>query len=372
MQSSTDCLVQLISIPSIENMHSILKSVLGCPRDKSGLEFDGSRCSCEFGHSYPVVAGIPVLLVEDVPQTIGIAKASIRAARSPQETSAGEEMQYYLETLGISEKERAGIRGELQRGKAGIDPVVKYLVAATNGILYKPVLGNLASYPIPSLPLETGNGKILVDIGCSWGRWSIAAARKGYNVIGIDPSLGAILAARRVSKQLGCEADFIVADARFLPLRAKSVDVAFSYSVLQHFSKADVRSTLAELRRILVPRGCSVIQMANAFGIRSLQNQLRRGFREPADFNVRFWSPHELQSTFSAWLGNTKMSVDGYFGLGIQASDSSLLPGRYRVIVRASEILKTLSRKAKWMRFLADSVYMYSVVEDCRLLAEAT
>ncbi len=351
-------------------MHSFLRSVLGCPRDKSGLEFDGSRCSCEFGHSYPVVAGIPVLLVEDAPQTIGIAQASIRAARSSRETSGEEETQFYLETLGISDKERAGIRGELQRGNTGIDPVVKYLVAATNGILYKPMLGNLASYPIPSFPLEIGNGKILVDIGCSWGRWSVAAARKGYKVIGIDPSLGAILAARRVSKQLGCEADFIVADARFLPLQAKSVDVAFSYSVLQHFSKADVRSTLTELRRILIPSGCTVIQMANAFGVRSMQNQLRRGFREPTDFNVRFWRPTELQSTFSALLGDTEMSVDGYFGLGIQASDSPLLPFRYRAIVRASEILKRLSRNAKWMRFLADSVYLRSVVDDCGILKE--
>jgi hypothetical protein len=155
-------------------------------------------------------------------------------------------------------------------------------------------------------------------------------------------------------------------------LRAKSVDIAFSYSVFQHFSKADVRSSLAELRRILVPRGFSVIQMANTFGIRSMQNQLRRGFREPTDFNVRFWRPTELQSTFSALLGDTEMSVDGYFGLGIQASDSALLPFRYRVIVRASEILKTLSRKAKWMRFLADSVYMYSVVEDYGLLEDTT
>ena len=38
----------------------------------------------------------------------------------------------------------------------------------------------------------------LLDIGCSWGRWSLAAARKGYSVVGIDPSLGAVMAARRI------------------------------------------------------------------------------------------------------------------------------------------------------------------------------
>ena len=40
-------------------------------------------------------------------------------------------------------------------------------------------------------------GSRLLDLGSSWGRWSIAAARKGYSVVGLDPSLGAVLAARR-------------------------------------------------------------------------------------------------------------------------------------------------------------------------------
>jgi cyclopropane fatty-acyl-phospholipid synthase-like methyltransferase len=44
---------------------------------------------------------------------------------------------------------------------------------------------------------QPGAGKLLLDIGCSWGRWSISAARNGWCVVGIDPSLGAIMAARR-------------------------------------------------------------------------------------------------------------------------------------------------------------------------------
>ena len=39
-------------------------------------------------------------------------------------------------------------------------------------------------------------GTRLLDIGCSWGRWSLAAAARGYDAVGIDPSLGAIMAAR--------------------------------------------------------------------------------------------------------------------------------------------------------------------------------
>ena len=45
----------------------------------------------------------------------------------------------------------------------------------------------------------------------------MSAAKKGYRAVGIDPSLGAVMAARRVARQLGLEIKCIVGDARFLP-----------------------------------------------------------------------------------------------------------------------------------------------------------
>ena len=59
--------------------------------------------------------------------------------------------------------------------------------------------------------------------------------------MGIDPSLDAVLAARRVSRQLGVEASFVVGDARFLPFANDSFDTVFCYSVLQHFSKENAK-----------------------------------------------------------------------------------------------------------------------------------
>ena len=66
--------------------------------------------------------------------------------------------------------------------------MVAYLVAATNGFMYLHLLGKLSEYPIPDLRLPEGNGTPLLDVGCNWGRWSIAAARKGYAATGVDPS----------------------------------------------------------------------------------------------------------------------------------------------------------------------------------------
>ena len=71
-------------------------------------------------------------------------------------------------------------------------------VAATCGTMYVPKIGKLSSYPIPTLRLPPGNGRVFVELGCGWGRWCIAAARAGYVPIGIDPMLGAVRAARRV------------------------------------------------------------------------------------------------------------------------------------------------------------------------------
>ena len=102
-----------------------------------------------------------------------------------------------------------------------IDPVVAYLIAATNGLMYRHLIGRLESYPIPDIDLPPGEGRTLLDVGCSWGRWSLAAARLGYTVIGIDPSLGAVMAARRVARQLNLAATFLVGDARHLPFAGR-------------------------------------------------------------------------------------------------------------------------------------------------------
>ena len=84
--------------------------------------------------------------------------------------------------------------------------------------MYKDLVGNLRGYPIPAIGLPAAKGERLLDIGCNWGRWTIAAARKGYRVTGMDPDLGAVLAARRVAEQLGVNAEFVVADVKVSPV----------------------------------------------------------------------------------------------------------------------------------------------------------
>ena len=332
----------------------MLGVALACPRDHYPLTQNDSRLSCAANHGYPVIDGIPILLVDDASQTHGAAYASLRARR--------EDGPYFVDSLGCTPEERDAIRREIAAGgPSKVDPVISYMVAQTNGLLYRPVIGKLSRYPIPELRLDDGDGRLFLDIGCNWGRWSIAAARKGYRVVGIDPSLGAVAAARRLAERLEIDACYIVADARYLPFPDASFDIVFSYSVLQHFAKENVKVALREIARMIEPAGTSFIQMPNAFGIRSLQHQVMRGFRPARDFEIRYWTPRELLRTFETLIGPTDLSADGYFGLGIQPTDVDLLPFKYRVVVRASEKLRTASLKARWMARFADSVYLKSL-----------
>ena len=337
-----------------------LISLLVCPRDHMPLEQEGSFLVCLGGHDYPVVDGVPILLLEDKEQTIGIAKASLASARLVAEGGVPEDP-WFTSTLGITEAEKAGILELARSPSSSIDPVVPFMIGASNGLLYRGLIGKCQSYTIPELRLHPGNGGRLLDIGCNWGRWSVAAARRGYRPVGIDASLGAVLAARRVSRQLGLTADFVVGDARFLPFTDGFFDAVFSYSVIQHFAKDDARRSLAEAGRVLKLGGHCLVQMPNRFGLRCLFHQARRGFRSPGGFEVRYWSLPELRRAFTSAIGPTRLSVDCFFGLGLQAADLHLMSRSNRLVIHVSELLRSLSKRLPVLSYLADSIYVESI-----------
>ncbi|MEP6783522.1 MAG: methyltransferase domain-containing protein [Acidobacteriota bacterium] len=330
-------------------------SNLVCPRDQQALTLHEEQLRCPSQHAYPVVDGVPVMLIDDRAQTIDIANASLRRSQSALRDERAPDL--HLESLGISEAEKAGVLDLVARGST-IDPVVAYLVAATNGLMYRHLIGSLDRYPLPELPLPDGGGRSLLDVGCSWGRWTFAAGRRGYQAVGIDPSLGAIMAARRVARELGADARFVVGDARHLPFASGRFECVYSYSVLQHLSRPDASQAVKEIGRVLAPGGTAKVQMPTAFGIRCLYHQARRGFREGRGFEVRYWSLPALRRLFTARVGASRVEVDCYFGIGLQRADEPLMTTRLRRILSASEWLKRASRRFRPLTWVADSVFI--------------
>jgi 2-polyprenyl-3-methyl-5-hydroxy-6-metoxy-1,4-benzoquinol methylase/uncharacterized protein YbaR (Trm112 family) len=305
---------------------------LACPRDRTPLRVDRDRLLCGDDHEYPYVDGIPVLVLDDADPT------------QPGYWAKPEQIE------AVRRAQPPEIQGD------GVDPYVAELIIGTHGNLYRHLAGGIARYPIPAFPLPPGNGQTLLDIGCNWGRWTLAAARAGYRPLGIDPSFEAIVAARRIARQLGIDASYVVADARHLPFPDAAFDVVFSYGVLQHFSKADVRVSLREIARTVKPTGYTWVQMPNALGARNAYQLARRRFREGDRFEVRYWTPRELRRTWSELVGPTALTTDGFFTLNPQTSDLDLLPRRFRALVRLSDALRRASERVHPLTNLADSV----------------
>jgi len=306
---------------------------LACPRDRSALSADGDTLRCEEGHAFKVTSGIPLLLLDEEAPTHPVFQVSLEKEEAP------------------------AFEGP------GIDPRVRENIGPTCGVMYRPAAKHgFSEYPIPTLRLPQGDGQTLLDIGCHWGRWSIAASRLGYKAVGIDPSLDGIAAARSVAKQLDSDATFVVGESRHLPFADASFDVVFSYGVFQHFAKPDVLASFDEIGRVLKPGGTCLVQLANAWGARSLMNQaLERRFKEQRNvFDIRYWTPGELRDELERRVGPTELSVDGYITLNPQPTDLYLLPLRYRAIVHVSETLRSLADRVPLLLGVADSLYAYS------------
>ena len=321
-------------------MNEWLRKNLVCPRDKRELYEEGkNRLVCSENHSYPVIDDVPVMLLDEVEAN----------------------HHYITETLAAVGDDNflASEIGSIE--EHSIDAFVQDEVPHTCGNLYFPIRYKLNRYPIPELRLPDGGGKRLLDVGCNWGRWTVAAALKGYQPIGIDPCLNAVFAARKVSRQMNAKTDFVVADTRHLPFADGCFDVAFSYLVLQSFSKENAKISLKEIARAVKTEGKILIQMPNKFGARSFYQQARRGFSEGEKFDIRYWSPSELMATFNENFGETKISADCFFGLGLQKNDLDLLPKRFKAVIHSSEFMRRASVKMPWLVNVADSVYLESV-----------
>lgn len=334
-------------------MDTRLLSMLVCPRDHRDLRFENGHLCCSAGHKYPVVDGVPVFLLREKDQTIGIASASLTAA----EKAIGGPL--YTDTLGLSEGEKRGVEKNWARD-AEIDAAISHLIGATSGWGYVNLVGKLGGYPIPNIPVEHGQGELLLDVGSNWGRWSVSAARKGWSVVGIDPSLGAIMAARRAFSDLRPNLWFVCGDARFLPFKTDMFRCAFSYSVIQHFSEADAELAVAEIGRVLRRDGIAKIQMAHKGGIRSTYHRTRRGYSEAGVFRVRYWSLDSMCRVFEKNVGPTKLLAEAFGGLGLLGEDRNYVSTRAKMLIVISGLVRKLSSVATPLIRLADSVYVVS------------
>jgi SAM-dependent methyltransferase len=310
-----------------ENKLDNFLPILACPRHHSPLAHFENVLVCPSGHAFPIQDSVPVF------------------ASHPRRQDHPANMEPW----------------QPSDAPTPVDPFVNDWLVNTNGNLYRRARGNLLRYPIPVWPSERGDGRLLIDLGCGWGRWCLAAGRAGFRAFGVDLHLEAIAAAIRVARQLGSEAAFACAEIDRLPIATASADFVFSYSVLQHLDRAKVPDVLREVSRVLKPAGACLIQLPNRLGPLSLIRQARRGFRDglPGTLEMRYWSRAEIAATVRrAGLELISIRTDGFFSQNPQLSDLDLLPLWAKAVVMASYSGRQASSLFPPLTRIADSLWV--------------
>jgi ubiquinone/menaquinone biosynthesis C-methylase UbiE len=106
---------------------------------------------------------------------------------------------------------------------------------------------------VADLAAVTGGDRVL-DIGCGPGTAARLAARRGADVIGVDPSPVMLRFARWISAARRVDGlDWRVGRAEALPLPDASVTVGWAVSSVHHWDSTT--AGLGEIRRVLAPAG---------------------------------------------------------------------------------------------------------------------
>jgi len=104
-------------------------------------------------------------------------------------------------------------------------------------------------------------GKRVLDLGCGGGFLAEELARRGARVTGIDPSPGAIAAARAHARAGGLNIAYVEGVGEALPFDDASFDHVVCVDVLEHVQSLD--RVLAEVARVLRPDGLFLYDTIN-------------------------------------------------------------------------------------------------------------
>ncbi|MGX9706304.1 methyltransferase domain-containing protein [Laceyella tengchongensis] len=115
------------------------------------------------------------------------------------------------------------------------------------------------------LPLR--KKQLILDLCCGMGRHTIALARKGFSVVGLD--LSSTLLSHAVRESEGLAIPFIRGDMRNLPFVDNQFDVVLNlFTSFGYFEDdEDNLQVLGEIHRILKPQGHFVIDFLNRFAV---------------------------------------------------------------------------------------------------------
>ena len=113
-----------------------------------------------------------------------------------------------------------------------------------------------------------------LDLSCGTGNYTVALARRGFRVVGIDVSEPMLRVARAKGAQASLDIALVQADVHALPFRAGAFDLATLILGLEF--TAEPGRALGEVRRVLKPGGDLVVAILNRRGLWTLWRRIKR------------------------------------------------------------------------------------------------
>ncbi|OQS12809.1 3-demethylubiquinone-9 3-O-methyltransferase [Nocardia donostiensis] len=105
------------------------------------------------------------------------------------------------------------------------------------------------------------SGLQALDIGSGGGFLAEEFAKKGFDVVGVDPSEVSVETARAHAGEGGLDIDYRVGVGEHLPVEDATFDVVYCCDVLEHV--ADLGKTIGETARVLKPGGLYLFDTVN-------------------------------------------------------------------------------------------------------------
>jgi ubiquinone/menaquinone biosynthesis C-methylase UbiE len=108
---------------------------------------------------------------------------------------------------------------------------------------------------LDSVARMIAHGECVLDLGCGPGQVGHYLAKRGLRMVGMDLAFQMLLMARRRTGngRLAC------GDMRSMPFRTASFSGIIAFYSVHHLPRPELRTALAEVRRILKPTGLLVI-----------------------------------------------------------------------------------------------------------------
>ena len=162
------------------------------------------------------------------------------------------------------DESRAWFEGAFERGYLDVYPHRDVASARAE-------VARLVERGLGSAPAHDGDGpRTVLDLGCGFGRHTLAMLELGLDVCGLDLSLDLLRHAAQLESAAHLHGRLVRGDFRRLPFAASSFGtVVMLFSSFGYFDDETNGHVLNEIARVLAPGGTAILDLMNAERVRA-------------------------------------------------------------------------------------------------------